>query len=159
VQLPLPPGGSVPSLAMATLLDLGRRFGGLAWTCERAFETVGAWTLATPEPGWQVRLADHCHRFAFHAERLRWLVPEIAGLTVEDQLAPLAGLQPLDPAAAGTTTADRVAALATHWRAIELEYRSVLSGSNPVSDGPAIRWLRLLAADAADARTSLAHST
>jgi hypothetical protein len=140
---------------MPTLLELGRRYGGLAYTCERDFATLGHWVRTTPEPAWQVVFADHCHRFAFHADRLRWLVPEIAGLSVADQLGQLPGLEALDPLGPPATTADRVRALATQWERLQEVYGDLLAVANEVSDGPAIRWLRLLRADADDVRDRL----
>jgi hypothetical protein len=139
------------------MLELGRRYGELAFTCERDFETLGHWVRTTPEPAWQVRFADHCHRFAFHADRLHRLVPEIAGLSVTDQLRPAADLAPLDALDAPSTTADRVAALATRWRALAGGYRELVAEANPVSDGPAVRWLELLAADAHAAVAAIAR--
>ncbi len=136
------------------MLDLGRRYGGLAYTCERSFEATGAWVTDTPEPAWQIRFADHCHRLAFHADRLRWLVPEVAGLTAEDQVQPLAGLAPLDASLAGRT--GRAEALAVLWEALAGQYASVLAEANPVSDGAAIRWLHLLESDARSALAALA---
>jgi len=140
---------------MATMLELGARYGGLAFTCERDFEVVGAWVRSTPEPAWQVRFADHCHRFAFHADRLRWLVPEIAGLTLADQLVPLPDLLPLEALDPPATTADRVAALTAHWRRLASAYDGLLTSLNLVSDGAPARWLTLLRADAQDALAAL----
>jgi hypothetical protein len=142
---------------MATMLELGARYGGLAFTCERDFEVVGAWVRSTPEPAWQVRFADHCHRFAFHADRLRWLVPEIVGLTVADQLVALPDLEPLEPLDPPATTADRVAALTAHWRRLASAYAALLASLNLVSDGAAARWLGLLRTDAEEALAGLAR--
>jgi hypothetical protein len=140
---------------MPTMLELGRRYGGVAYTCDRDFAVLGHWLRTTPEPQWQIAFADHCHRFAFHAARLRWLVPEIAGLPVDEQLAPLAGLDPLELLDAPASTADRVDALGSHWSRIETSYAEVLEVANEVSDGAAMRWLRLLRSDASEAQERL----
>jgi hypothetical protein len=152
----------------------GRRAGHHAWIEMRLFETVGRWVGAVADPRAKALLAAQSHHHAWHAELWYSLLPALPHLPAADLVAPgdgdsalvarLAALDEAEPAeprparpggtgVPGGTSGDRARLAAVYEDALPhlaATYREHLDATNPLTDGPAIRALRLAQADIAD---------
>jgi hypothetical protein len=130
-----------------------RRIGHYCWLEMRAFEILGSWTGAVPEPAVKAVLATHSRHHGWHAELWHDLLPVIGETGVDSFIAPpnpalvafvdaLAAPEALDLTIEKLVGAYRV--LVPH---SAITYRDHLDRTSPVSDGPTIRALRLVLSD------------
>lgn len=135
-----------------TLHDLARRLGGHRWVEERAFELLGGWASAVPEPEVKALFASHSYHHAWHAELLADCLPELAAVGTRQSLAVAPGprveafFEGLADAGGGTLD-KLVGVYRVLLPAVIGAYRRDLSAMNPVSDAPAIRALELVLRD------------
>jgi hypothetical protein len=149
---------SEPSLPRAplSLEASARRIGHYCWIEMRAFEILGAWTAAVPEPAVKAALATHSRQHGWHAEVWHDLLPVIGETGVDSYIAPaspalVAFVEALAaPGAADLTIEKLVGAYRVLLPHIAVTYADHLDHASPVSDGPAIRALRLVLSDQLD---------
>lgn len=156
-EQPSPPPSPVTSWGAEldgppTLDDLARRLGGHRWVEERAFELLGGWACALPEPEVKVLFGGHSYHHAWHAELFAECLPELPSMGTREGLVVAPG--PRVEAffdAIGRTGGDTVERLVGVYRvllpAVIAAYRRDLSAMNPVSDAPAMRALELVVRD------------
>src|SRR5262249_30094892 len=122
------------------------------------FETVGGWVTAVPELAVKATLATQSHHHAWHAELWHGLLPSIPDhLRPADLVVPAgAGDRALVDGLAGAPgTVGRVAGLyRVALPRLIAAYTDHLALTTPVTDGPAIRALRLVLADEHDDRAA-----
>lgn len=143
-----------------TIEESGRRIGHHAWLAGQLFEIVGRWATSVPEARARDVLAGHSHHQAWHAELWHGLLPAVPHLPAAELVVPrdadaeiVAALRRLDPPDApdgdgAAATTDRLATLyrvaLPHVTASCAEH---LARTTVVTDGPAMRVLRLVMAD------------
>ncbi len=156
-----------------TIEESGRRIGHHAWLAGQLFEIVGRWATSVPEARVRNVLAGHSHHQAWHAELWHGLLPAVPHLPAAELVVPcdvdaeiVAALRRLDPPtdpeapparplpggaaeeAVVTATVDRLTTLyrvaLPHVAAACVEH---LERTTVVTDGPAVRVLRLVMAD------------
>jgi hypothetical protein len=132
--------------AAETLEDSARRIGHHAWVEQRLFETLGAWVPTTPEPAAKALVAELSLHHAWRAELWHGLLPAVPHLAVADLVVAPPGA-PVPPP--GASTADRLGWLCGEVLPALLDgYADHLARTTVVTDGPAIRVLGLVTADA-----------
>ena len=132
--------------AAETLEDSARRIGHHAWVEQRLFETLGTWVPTTPEPEAKALVAEQSLHHAWRAELWHGLLPVVPHLAVDDLVVAPPGA-PAPPA--GDTTADRLGWLCGEVLPALLDgYAEHLARTTVVTDGPTIRVLGLVTADA-----------
>jgi hypothetical protein len=130
-----------------------RRIGNYCWIEMRAFETLGAWTAAVPEPAVKATLAAHSRQRGWHAEVWHDLLPVVGETGVDAYIAPASpALVAFVEALAAPDAADRtIEKLVGAYRVLlphaAVTYGEHLDRASPVSDGPTIRALRLVLSD------------
>jgi hypothetical protein len=133
-----------------------RRIGHYCWIEMRAFEILGAWTAAVPEPAVKAALATHSRQHGWHAEVWHDLLPVIGETGVDSYIAPASlALVPFVEALAAPEAADlTIEKLVGAYRVLlphtAVTYSDHLDHASPISDGPAIRALRLVLSDQLD---------
>jgi hypothetical protein len=133
-----------------------RRIGRYCWIEMRAFEILGAWTAAVPEPAVKAALATHSRQHGWHAEVWHDLLPVIGETGVDSYIAPASpALVPFVEALAAPEAADlTIERLVGAYRVLlphtAVTYSEHLDHASPISDGPAIRALRLVLSDQLD---------
>jgi hypothetical protein len=133
-----------------------RRIGHYCWIEMRAFEILGAWTAAVPEPAVKAALATHSRQHGWHAEVWHDLLPAIGETGVDSYIAPASpALVPFVEALAAPEAADlTIEKLVGAYRVLlphtAVAYGDHLDHASPISDGPAIRTLRLVLSDQLD---------
>jgi len=133
-----------------------RRIGHYCWIEMRAFEILGAWTAAVPEPAVKAALATHSRQHGWHAEVWHDLLPVIGETGVDSYIAPASpALVPFVEALAAPEAADlTIEKLVGAYRVLlphtAVTYSDHLDCASPISDGPAIRALRLVLSDQLD---------
>jgi hypothetical protein len=144
------------SRAPLSLEASARRIGHYCWIEMRAFEILGKWTAAVPEPAVKAALATHSRQHAWHAELWHDLFPVIGETGVDSYIAPSSpALLPFVDALAAPEAADlTIEKLAGTYRVLlphtAITYRDHLDHASPISDGPTIRVLRLVLSDQLD---------
>ena len=133
-----------------------RRIGNYCWIEMRAFETLGAWTATVPEPAVKAALATHSRQHGWHAEVWHDLLPVLGETGVDAYIAPaspavVAFVEALAaPEAADLTIEKLVGAYRVLLPHAAVTYGDHLDNASPISDGPAIRALRLVLSDQRD---------
>ena len=134
-----------------TIEQSARRTGHHAWLEMRLFEILGRWSGTVAEPRARVLFATHSQHHAWHAELWHGLLPALPHLAAADLVAPdeadaavVAALETLDDAA---TEARLTAIYGDTLPHVARSYGAHLALTTPVTDGPAIRALRLALAD------------
>ena len=133
-----------------------RRIGHYCWIEMRAFEILGAWTATVPEPAVKAALATHSRQHGWHAEVWHDLLPVIGETGVDSYITPAtpalgAFVEALAaPEAADLTIEKLVGAYRVLLPHAAVTYADHLDHASPISDGPAIRALRLVLADQLD---------
>jgi hypothetical protein len=149
---------SQPSLPRAplSLEASARRIGHYCWIEMRAFEILGAWAATVPEPAVKAALATHSRQHGWHAEVWHDLLPVIGETGVDSYIAPAspalgAFVEALAaPEAADLTIEKLVGACRVLLPHTAVTYADHLDHASPISDGPAIRGLRLVLSDQLD---------
>jgi len=139
------------------LVESARRMGAYRWIESRLFEVLGSWAVSVPELEVKPVLAAHSHEHAWHAELWREQLPTAAGMTPEGLTMPAnEGVDAFFTALAGPESAGQtVEKLVGVYRALLPRmtgaYTAHLDVASAVSDGPAIRVLRLVLHDELEA--------
>ncbi len=127
--------------------------GAYRWVESRLFEVLGAWALSVPELEVKPGLATHAAEHAWHAELWREQLPTAGGMTPESLTrsanegieAFFAAL--VEPDRPGHTIERLVGAYRVLLPRMIAAYSAHLAVASAVSDGPAIRVLRLVLRD------------
>jgi hypothetical protein len=133
-----------------------RRIGHYCWIEMRAFEILGEWIAAVPEPAVKAALATHSRQHGWHAGVWHDLLPAIGETGVDSYIAPASpALGPFVEALAAPQAADlTIEKLVGAYRVLlphtAVAYGDHLDHASPISDGPAIRALRLVLSDQLD---------
>jgi hypothetical protein len=136
--------------SVAPLIAAARVIGGYTWVEERLFETLGAWVPSVPEPDVKLRLAADSHHHAWHASLWRDRLPELRELEPEQFVGP--SRPPIEAfmtaLRSSSTTIDKlVGVYRVLLPRLVTTYQRHLEQASEVTDGPAIRALRLVLAD------------
>jgi hypothetical protein len=134
------------------LRESARRLGHYAWAERRLFEVLGAWAGDTADPAARPLLARHAAHHAWHADVLRQQLPRARGFDSESLVAPpnpaagqlFAVLAGFGPAATTARLGGAYRVVVPH---LGQAYLYHLDRLVPISDGPTMRWLRLLLRD------------
>lgn len=142
----LPPQAHGPVVELATA---ARRIGAWCWAERRCFEILGGWVRDTDEPHVAALFAVHSRHHAWRAERWaeilpRAYVPDVEELTAVPEDAALFDLLDRE-AATGNRLIGHYHVL---YRAIVSAYEVSPDRMNPVTDGPALRAIRIIVRDA-----------
>jgi hypothetical protein len=140
----------IPPLSIAAS---ARRNGHHAWMARRLFELMGTSVATTPELEPKLMLGRHCYHYAWHAELFASLLPTPVEIhhyaIVEPPSAEVEAM--LVNIEQCTTTAERLDAF---YNVAVPMMRSRVSehtqACNPITDGPTMRVLNLVAKDLAD---------
>ena len=148
--------GLSASRAPLSLEASARRIGHYCWIEMRAFEILGGWTVAVPEPAVKAVLATHSRQHGWHAELWHDLLPVIGETGVDSFVAPanpalVAFVDALAaPEAAELTIEKLVGAYRVLVPHAASAYQHHLDHTSPISDGPEMRALRLVCSDQLD---------
>ncbi|MDP8975825.1 MAG: hypothetical protein M3N28_05560 [Actinomycetota bacterium] len=135
------------------LLEAARRMGAYRWVESRLFEVLSAWALSVPELEIKPVLAAHAAEHAWHGELWGEQLPTAGGMTPESLTASanegidafFAAL--VEPDGPGRTIERLVGAYRVLLPRMIAVYSAHLAVASAVSDGPAIRVLRLVLRD------------
>ncbi len=133
--------------------EAARRLGHYRWIEMRLFEVLGGWVATVPELEVKLRLGPHSFHHAWHAELWDELLPQLRGVDREALTAPpndtmAQFVEALSSARGRGQTIERMVGvyrvLIPHKIAA---YTHHLDRALPVTDGPALRSLRLVLQD------------
>ena len=136
-----------------TLDAQARHTGHCCWVEMRAFELLGAWSASVPEPEVKAMVATHSRQRAWHAELWHDLLPTAGDGGIEGFITPAnPGVEAFVEALAQPEAPERtIEKLAGAYRVLTprtvAAYTEQLADASPITDGPAIRALRLVLAD------------
>jgi hypothetical protein len=134
------------------LRESARRFGHCAWFEQRLFEVLGAWAGDTKDAVARPVMAAHAAHHAWHADVLRQRLPRARGFDIDALVAPpnREAVELFDAMAAlgpGDTTARLGAVYRVVVPHLGQAYLYHLDRLVPISDGPTMRWLRIVLRD------------
>lgn len=134
--------------------EAARRAGHYAWLERRLFEVLGRWSTTVPEPDVKVCLAEHSRHHAWHAELWHERLPELREVVREDLVVPPddRGASVAEALVKGAEGSDyTLEKLVGIYRVLlprlVAAYRGDLELASPITDGPALRALRLILRD------------
>lgn len=128
-------------------MEAGRRLRRFSIIERSLFELVGQWVQPERDVAAKLQFGEQCYRHVRHAEMLEGLLPTPSGQY------PLAYADPtqLFPLADAETAADSDSRLRALYRGIlpplHAEYAAHLDRTNPITDAPTMRVLRLVLGD------------
>jgi hypothetical protein len=134
------------------LRESARRLGHYAWAERRLFELLGAWAGDTADPAARPLFAAHAAHHAWHADVLRDRLPRARGFAADSLVSPPSPqvIEAFDVLAALGPAATN-ARLGGVYRVVVPQlgraYLYNLDRLVPISDGPTMRWLRLVLRD------------
>ena len=131
-----------------TIDDSARRLGEVAWAEGRLFEVVGQWVTTTPEADLKLVFARESRTHGEHAVAIGALLPDTRDHDPVALVAPGPGVEArlAELAAAGPDR--RVGALAEVLHAHIETLDAYLADASPVRDGPGIRLITAVVAEA-----------
>ena len=125
-----------------------RTLGAWCWAERRCFEVLGAWVHDTPEPALKALFARHSRHHAWRAERWAEILPRAYVPPEGDLIAVGTGAEVFDLMGSVGPSARRLVA---HYDvlcpALLSAYESSPAGMHPVTDGPALRAIRIVVGD------------
>lgn len=134
---------------MVPLQDAARKLGAWCWAERRCFEVLGGWVRDEDDPAVKAMLATHSRHHAWRADRWFEVLPLAYVAAVGELVAPPADAVVFELLAAIEGSGQRLAA---HYH---LVYRKLVSAyeaspdlMSSVSDGPALRAIRIIVGDA-----------
>jgi hypothetical protein len=126
-----------------------RTIGAWCWAERRCFELLGGWVHDTPEPALKALFARHSRHHAWRAERWAEILPRAYVPPVDELIAAGPGAEAFDLAGTVGPSARRlVAHYDVVYPAVVSAYESSPAGMHPVTDGPALRAIRIIVGDA-----------
>lgn len=148
-------GAVAPPLAsplvppLVPLAVAARRLGAWCWAERRCFEVLGGWVADTEDPRLAALFAAHSRHHAWRAAVWEDVLPRAYVPPIEELTAPTADAHLFDALAALQPAGKR---LEGHYHVL---YRALVSAyevspvlMNPVTDGPALRAIRIIVGDA-----------
>lgn len=143
-----PAGDGALRPGLVGLHDAAAKIGAWCWAERRCFEILGGWVADTTEPDVQVLFATHSRHHAWRAERWEEILPRAYVAAADQLIAAPADAVAFDLLEALEPTGKRVAG---HYdvllRALLAAYEASPAVMNPVTDGPALRAIRIIVGD------------
>lgn len=132
------------------LEQAARTLGGWCWAERRCFEILGGWVRDTDEHALKALFARHSRHHAWRAERWAEILPRAYVPDADALIAGDADTEVFDLAGTEDPSANRVAAhYDVLYPALLAAYQASPVVMHPVTDGPALRAIRIILGDAA----------
>ncbi|MCU0269143.1 MAG: hypothetical protein MUF83_10915 [Acidimicrobiales bacterium] len=147
------PSGLRPVAPTTAIEESARWLGGQRWIEMRLFEVLGGWVADIPELEVKLRLAEHAHHHAWHAELLHRLLPTLPGVDAASATVPTSrGIEACVAAVgaavdAGQTIEKLVGVYRVLLPRVITACSRRLEEASPVADGPLIRALGFVIRD------------
>jgi hypothetical protein len=131
------------------LQDAARKIGAWCWAERRCFELLGGWVHDTPEPSVKALFARHSRHHAWRSERWAEILPGAYVPPPAELTAPTAEASWFDRMGTDSPSASR---LVGHYHVLYPALLAAYDASpvvmHPVTDGPALRAIRIILGDA-----------
>jgi hypothetical protein len=143
------PALGAPASDAVGLERAARKLGAWCWAERRCFEILGGWVRDTPEPELKAMLSTHSRHHAWRADRWLEVLPRAYVPPAAELLRPPADDEVFEALAALGPSAQRVAGqYHVVYRNLLMAYEASPTSMNPVTDGPALRAIRIIVGDA-----------
>ena len=137
-------------LPVVGLEQAARTLGGWCWAERRCFEILGGWVRDTDEHALKALFARHSRHHAWRAERWAEILPRAYVPDADALIVGGADAEVFDLAGTEDPSASRVVAhYDVLYPALLAAYQASPVVMHPVTDGPALRAIRIILGDAA----------